>query len=127
MAVEFALLLPLLVVLLFGILQGGVYFHQRNGLNAAAREGARVAAIRVSTSVDPTYDPAAAVSKIVAQALSGVINGSRYQMSISPTNACQSVDTKRVSVTVSAPLDWNMPFVPSPASSLSATGTFRCE
>ena len=40
-AVEFALVLPLLIALLFGILQFGWYFFVANNASSAAREGAR--------------------------------------------------------------------------------------
>jgi Flp pilus assembly protein TadG len=44
-AVEFALVLPLLVVLLFGIVVTGLVFIGRMQVQAAAREGARAGAI----------------------------------------------------------------------------------
>ncbi len=40
-AVEFALVLPLLVVFLFGILQFGLLFYRLQGMQAVAHEGAR--------------------------------------------------------------------------------------
>lgn len=42
--VEFALVLPLLLLLLFGIFQFGAVFNSLITLNAAAREGARLMA-----------------------------------------------------------------------------------
>ena len=44
-AVEFALVLPILVLLLLGIMQFGFIFATQQGLEAAAREGGRLAAI----------------------------------------------------------------------------------
>lgn len=44
-AVEFALVLSLLFLLLFGIIQFGIAFNRYQGLQAAAREGARIAAV----------------------------------------------------------------------------------
>ena len=44
-AVEFAIVLPLLVLFVFGIIEFGLTFFRSQGLEAAAREGARVAAI----------------------------------------------------------------------------------
>ena len=40
-AVEFALILPVLLILLFGVIDFGVLFGQNISLQAAAREGAR--------------------------------------------------------------------------------------
>lgn len=43
--VEFALVLPLLVVLLFGIIEASWAFAQQNDVRHGAREGARLAAV----------------------------------------------------------------------------------
>lgn len=44
-AVEFALVLPLLAVIVFGIIDFGFFFGQFNEVRHAAREGARIAAV----------------------------------------------------------------------------------
>jgi hypothetical protein len=43
-AVEFALVLPILLILLFGTITGGMLYNQQLALTQAAREGARFAA-----------------------------------------------------------------------------------
>ena len=43
-AVEFALVLPILIVLVFGIIYGGIAYNRQLALTQAAREGARFAA-----------------------------------------------------------------------------------
>jgi Flp pilus assembly protein TadG len=48
--VEFALVLPLLVLVLFGILQFGVAFHNYLGITDAARVAARAAAVKRTNS-----------------------------------------------------------------------------
>jgi Flp pilus assembly protein TadG len=44
-AVEFAIIISLLFVVLFGIIQFGIAYNRYQGLQAAAREGARVASV----------------------------------------------------------------------------------
>ncbi|MCL5985847.1 MAG: pilus assembly protein [Actinobacteria bacterium] len=44
-AVEFAIILPLLVVLIFGIVEFGIAYNNYLAITHAAREGARVAAV----------------------------------------------------------------------------------
>lgn len=51
-AVEMAVVTPLLLTMLFGIIEYGWVFTVRQGLTTAAREGARVAALPGSTDGD---------------------------------------------------------------------------
>ena len=53
-AVEMALVLPLLLTMLFGIIEYGWVFTVRQALTHAAREGARVAVLQASTEDDIT-------------------------------------------------------------------------
>ncbi|MFP3883722.1 MAG: TadE/TadG family type IV pilus assembly protein [Actinomycetota bacterium] len=57
--VEFALLAPLLILLLFGIIEFGWLFSQNNDVKHGAREGARAAAVNMGdfgTLVDVVCD-----------------------------------------------------------------------
>jgi len=67
-AVEFALVLPILVVLLFGIIEFGMVFDAQLQVTHAAREGARMASVggNVASAV------AAQTSGLVASRLSVV-------------------------------------------------------
>jgi Flp pilus assembly protein TadG len=51
-AVEMAIVTPLLLTMLFGIIEYGWVFTVRQGLTTAAREGARVASLPGSTDSD---------------------------------------------------------------------------
>jgi Flp pilus assembly protein TadG len=59
-AVEFALILPILVVLVFGIIDFGRAFNAQVTLSQAAREGARLAALGNSTGTVTSRTIAAA-------------------------------------------------------------------
>lgn len=48
-AVEFTLVLAVVMMLLFGIIQFGIAYQRHHGLHAAAREGGRMAALSQST------------------------------------------------------------------------------
>ena len=56
--VEFALVMPLLLVLMFGIMESGWAFAQQVEVRNAAREGARIAAVSAPDIVDTAYSPA---------------------------------------------------------------------
>ena len=59
-AVEFALLLPVLLLLIFGIIDFGRAINDRITLTQAAREGARLASLGYSTSAVTTRTQSAA-------------------------------------------------------------------
>ena len=46
-AVEFAIILPILIILVFGIVQFGIAYNNYIALTHAAREGARLAAVNM--------------------------------------------------------------------------------
>jgi hypothetical protein len=58
-AVEFAIILPVLIMLVFGIIQFGVAYNKYISLTHAAREGARLAAVG-----DYEEDPAGFEQKV---------------------------------------------------------------
>ncbi|GAA4695496.1 TadE family protein [Nocardioides nanhaiensis] len=75
-AVEFALVAPLLLVIVFAIISYGVMFSFRQGLSQAAAEGARAAALAPATPTSTTFGAAAKARTAVAAAL-----GSGYSCS----------------------------------------------
>jgi len=54
--VEFALVLPLLVVLIFGIMESGWLFAQLTETRNAAREGARIAVVDFGTASQVAFE-----------------------------------------------------------------------
>jgi Flp pilus assembly pilin Flp len=111
-AVEFALLLPLLVVLLFGFIQFGTAFNTRIQATNAAREAARVAVVGVDDW-----------SNIGGLPFWQVV---RQQAGLGSISNCTfSTEGLGGTLTVSFdyPLDLVIPFMPSPPS--WQTGTAR--
>jgi uncharacterized membrane protein YoaK (UPF0700 family) len=82
-AVEFALLLPLLLLILFGIIDFGRAINAEITLTQAAREGARLAALGYSTS---------AVTSRTQSAATGLSNVTVTVSSSCPTGAGAGVD-----------------------------------
>ncbi|HOO16799.1 MAG TPA: DUF4320 family protein [Phycisphaerae bacterium] len=88
-AVEMAVVTPLLLTMLFGIIEYGWVFTVRQGLTTAAREGARVAALPGSTDAD--------IRERVASFLNP-LGVTTYNVNI--THATPSDATETVQVTV---------------------------
>jgi Flp pilus assembly protein TadG len=93
-AVEFALLLPILVTLLIGIMEFGMFYSAQISVTAAARESARVMAIG--------NDPAAA--RTAARAASAVLDPALTDGQIVISSACTagSTATVRINYTLDA-------------------------
>lgn len=73
-AVEFALVLPILIVLILGILWGGIAISQKLAITQAAREGARFAATYPFTGDVPPSSWFADVATRVTESGSGQLD-----------------------------------------------------
>lgn len=89
--VEFALVLPIFVLLVFGILEFGILFHHYMVVTAASREGARTAALGGTN---------AEVQAVVSAAAASVDNGSLA----STVTPAARVKGESVTVTVTNPV-----------------------
>ena len=89
--VEFALILPVFILILLGIMEFGLVFHQYLVVTAASREGARVAALGGTDAETRTIVNSSAAS----------INTGQLTTTITPANR---VKGQSVSVQVTNPV-----------------------
>ena len=116
-AVEFAFIVPLLIVLVLGIAEFGRAFQVSGTLTAAAREGVRVMALQ--------NDPAAARTAVRNAAASldpGVTNA---QITITPAACPTGAGSTNVRLTVNYPMPFLTDFFGSGVD-LTGTGVMRC-
>lgn len=113
-AVEFALILPILVSLLIGIVEFGRAYNAQITLTAAAREGARVMAIQKSTTA--TQDAVKAASPSLNPQLTNT------QIQVSPSACAAGTNT---TVTISYRLDFLTGFLVSGVD-LTGKAVMRC-
>lgn len=122
-AVEFALILPILMLLIFGIVQYGMYFWARSSAITAAREGARRASVGdfatcsdFRTFVRGQLDggEVSGSSATVTRTILGKGTGNLL------TNTFQAGDTMRISVQFNA---FNMGLLPLPAGGTISINT----
>jgi Flp pilus assembly protein TadG len=116
-AVEFALVAPLLLLMVLGIAEFGRAYHVQATLSQAAREGVRVMALQ--------NDPAGAVAATKAAAPTLSLTDS--QISVSPTNCVASGTTPAATATVivTYPLAFTSKLFGSGVT-LSGRGVMRC-
>ena len=132
--VEFALIVPLLSMFLFGIVQFGLAYDKKQSINAAAREGARTGAIPVNTvstikssvenSFDGLLDGTVTTRVYVIPNTSTPIIGSGLADSAKP---CEANEGKLVVVVAEVDHELTIPFFGSPLLTLEGRGEFRCE
>jgi Flp pilus assembly protein TadG len=114
-AVEFALVLPLLVLLVFGIFEFGRAFSIQVQLSGAAREGARVMAIQndAAAARDATRAAAPAIGAPLTNGEIGVVPAS-----CTPGAA--------VTVTANRSINFNIPLFDAGTFNLQGVGVMRC-
>ena len=117
-AVEFALVLPLLIVLVIGIAEFGRAFQVQGTLSAAAREGVRTMALQNDQA------QAKAMVRSVASSLDPALTDG--QIAISPAS-CPATYTSGASVKLT--ISYRLPLITNffgAGLDLHASGVMRC-
>lgn len=115
---EFALVLPLLVILVVGIAEFGIAFNRAQAVEAAAREGGRLASLSSTSSGQ--------VTTRVNAALAGIPLTSGPAVTVSPSS-CAGREGQSITVTVTATDAVNIPLLPTMTANLRGQAVFRCE
>ena len=124
-AVEFAIIFPVLFLVIAGIVDFGRFFFTSIQVTNAAREGARMAVVMPGPSPNP-------VPSITARALAAAAGVP--SVTVSPIVTCNAGSTANASVSVQAPFNW---IIMGPAirmvggswasnGTVSSTGVMRC-
>jgi Flp pilus assembly protein TadG len=127
-AVEFALVVPILLAILFGIVTFGFLFAQNLAISNAARQGARFGAVQGHdcTAVrDETIDAAGPLVSLAPSNVAVTVTGGGG----CPAEPCLNpVADANINVTVTYTADVILP-IPGMGSTttLTGTGVFRCE
>jgi hypothetical protein len=119
-AVEFALVAPILIMLVLGIIQFSIAYNDLQGVHAAAREGARYGSL-------PTTDQGEIETR-VNEALDGVPMEAPpdIQVSYQGGGSCQDADTVKVVVIATFKvIPFWVPYFDS--ATVTGKGEFRCE
>lgn len=115
---EFALVLPILLVLVFGIIEFGIAFNRAQAVEAAAREGARLASLSTSN-----YDDVAAR---VDASLTGIPYDAA-DLTVPAFDECAGRQGEPVEVEVTLVHTVNIPLLFTNDVTLRGQAVFRCE
>jgi Flp pilus assembly protein TadG len=113
--VEFALVAPLLFMLIFGIYAFALGYNAKVEITGAAREGARAVALR--QTAPPLADVVKAAAPGLTPAPAVVVDESCPVDPMPGTNA---------RVTVTHPFTYSVPFLPKRTVTITAKGVMRC-
>lgn len=151
--VEFALVLPVLTLFLFGIVQFGIAYDRQQSVNSAAREGARIGALvdtpledivtrsaeSYSASVSPTDDLTVTVRDDGGAVVGVGCPGGSY--SATPCDSPSGIDqtdeelmpcgddpqSSFVEIIVATPYEITIPFFGVQNITIDSEAQFRCE
>ena len=117
-AVEFALVLPILLVLVLGIFEFGRAYHLQTTLSNAARDGVRVMALQDS----------ATAARSAAEVSAHPLDLSDAGFTITPKEGCSSAiaGSGLATVTITYPFSLVSGFLPIDDFTLTGKGTMRC-
>ncbi len=150
---ELALVLPILIMLIFGIIQFGIVFAQKLALSNAAREAARAGTVAINASAQMTCQEIADQIKntvgtialntsdvqvwiilkpdptVAAATYPPVCSGNTgTSMSNPATTPCTDASsTAQLIVQLSTPATIAIPFAVSTGVTLTGSGAYRCE
>jgi len=124
-AVEFALLLPVLLLLVIGIMEFGRAYNIQVSASQAGREGARYVAVNYA---NPGFSAVTATSMALSAA-PGLPSGTTVGISYSttsgaPLGACAA--GARVTVRVVNQLTWLTGYLSIPAPAITGIGVMQC-
>lgn len=116
---EFALITPILMLLLFGIIEIGLATYRLQGLHAASRDAARIGSL-----------PAMSQPQIKARALASLdstLLESPPTITVTPDVTYPCADADEVVVIIAAESPFSVPFFPEASLNLTSRAEFACE
>jgi Flp pilus assembly protein TadG len=119
--VEFALIVPVLVMLLMGLIECGRAYNMKLAVEAAAREGARELALNYDDA-----DHGVAAARTEAMAADGVANLQTNEIQPVACPPPTQTGPRRATVNITKQFTFHIPLIPTFVRELKGTGVMRC-
>ena len=111
---ELAVVLPVLLMILFGIIELGIAFSRSQAIEAGARRGARLGSLTTSDLTE------------INDRVNDTLGFTADSITVSP-GVCAGREGDKITVTVEHVHQIEIPFVGSFNQNLSSSAVFRCE
>jgi hypothetical protein len=130
-AVEFAIIAPLLFMLIFGIVEFGLVWSQKNVYVGAAREGARYAAVNCQPEGGASGCSKVTQWDLIKQRVTDAavgypVNVNDPSFAVTPSTGCTMAGGE-VKVSWTQPMSIQIPFLPDYNLNVPIEAVFRCE
>lgn len=118
-AVEFALLAPILITLMIGVFHMGVYMQNYNAIRSLASDGARYTMVEYQKGNE--VDNATIRSVVLAGAVNApyLLDSDRLEITVSTASTSRVTDAKEINLAISYRLEDWLPFADLPATTLT--------
>jgi Flp pilus assembly protein TadG len=124
-AVEFALVLPLLLLIVFGTVEFGLAYNRQQAFHAAAREGARLVAVGYALDEVRASVVSVAAGAVRAEDVAvNVVSGCTGDESAGPDLVTVAVE---LDSSAAGRYQLRIPFIPVSEPTFRSEATFRCE
>ncbi len=118
-AIEFALLAPVLVTMMVGVFQVAVYLQNYNAVRSVAVDAGRYIMIQYQKGNDVVNDDIQSVVRGVAVNTPYMLDTDRLQVTASTASTSRIVGAKEIDLTINYTLEDWLPFVNLPATTIS--------
>ncbi len=120
-AIEFALLGPLLITMMFGVFQSGIYLQNYNAVRSLASDAGRLVMIQDQKGNDMANEDIQSVVRGVAVNAPYLLNTDRLQVTATTQATSRVTGAKEISVRIDYTPSDILPFVDLPETTISYT------
>ncbi len=118
-AIEFALLGPLLITMIFGVFQTGIYLQNYNAVRSLASDAGRLVMIESQRGNDIANQDIQSVVRGIAVNAPYLLNTDRLQVTATTQATSRVTGAKEISVQIDYTPSDILPFVDLPATTIS--------
>lgn len=121
MAIEFAILAPILITLMVGVFHTGVYLQNYNAVRSLASDGARYTMVEYQKGAEPTHEQIRSVLLATAVNAPYMLDSDRLTISVTEETVSRVTGADELKIAIRYSLEDWLPFVTLPGTTLTYT------